>query len=243
MTWSFPIPKRSPSEQLCTSSAVRLLYSSNQKTTALTIPKTYTVNNSHTVLINSMIRIIPMLPSHWQAVAAIYQEGIDTGCATFETSSPKSFESWDTAHMSSCRFVAVNGSLGKSVEGVESAPSSNDETVTTEETEEVVMGWAALSPVSSRCVYGGVAEVSVYVGQNHRGKGVGTQLLQKLIESSEGQGIWTLQSGIFPENEGSIALHKHVGFRYIGTRERIGKLKGVWKDNVLFERRSKVVGL
>ena len=187
---------------------------------------------------DSMVHIIkPMLASHWPAVAAIFFEGIKTGCATFETSPPSSFRSWDDAHMVSCRFVAVAeiNNNNPIVNGETSAPAAAEE--------EVVVGWAALSPVSSRCVYGGVAEVSVYVSQSHRGKGVGRQLLKKLIQSSEDEGIWTLQSGIFPENKGSIALHKNVGFRYIGTREKIGKLAGVWKDNVLFERRSKVVGL
>ena len=106
-----------------------------------------------------------------------------------------------------------------------------------------MLGWAALSPVSDRCVYGGVAEVSVYVGQNHKGKGVGKLLMQHLIEHSESEGFWTLQSGIFPENKGSIRLHEKVGFRYLGKRERVGKLNGTWKDNLLFERRSKVIGI
>jgi phosphinothricin acetyltransferase len=164
----------------------------------------------------SAIKIRPMLPSDWDTVSNIYQEGINTGFATFETSAP-SFESWDDAHMNSCRLVAVEG--------------------------QKIMGWAALSPVSSRCVYGGVAEVSVYVGQSSRGKGVGKSLMKELIEKSEAEGLWTLQSGIFPENEGSVELHKKVGFRYIGKRERVGKLDGVWKDNLLFERRSETVGL
>ena len=205
-----------------------------------------------------MINIVPMKPSHWEAVAAIYQEGIDTGCATFETSPPASFESWDKAHMASCRFVAVAVTEhdGNGTPSVKTDNNDKTATTTTADTSSIshgedsaaevgssIMGWAALSPVSSRCVYGGVAEVSVYVGQNHRGKGVGTQLLRKLIKSSEEEGIWTLQSGIFPENIGSIVLHQQVGFRYIGKREKIGKLKGVWRDNALFERRSTVVGL
>ena len=195
-----------------------------------------------------MIHIKPMLASHWPAVAAIYQSGIDTGCATFERSPPSSFESWDDAHMTSCRFVAVEVTNGNPIaddDNNDDANTSRNEEADApkKEKEEVIMGWAALSPVSSRCVYGGVAEVSVYVSQSHRGKCVGTQLLNKLIQSSEEEGIWTLQSGVFPENKGSIALHKSVGFRYIGTREKIGKLAGVWRDNVLFERRSKVVGL
>ena len=157
-----------------------------------------------------------MNPDDWTEVSKIYAEGIDTGFATFEINVP-AYESWDAAHLKTCRFVAESN--GK------------------------IMGWAALSPVSSRCVYGGVAEVSVYVGQKSRGLGLGELLMNRLISESEMEGIWTLQSGIFPENEGSIKLHKKVGFRYIGKRERVGKLAGEWKDNVLFERRSKTVGI
>lgn len=157
-----------------------------------------------------------MNPDDWTEVSKIYAEGIDTGFATFETNVP-TYKSWDAAHLKTCRFVAESN--GK------------------------IMGWAALSPVSSRCVYGGVAEVSVYVGQKCRGLGLGELLMNRLISESEMEGIWTLQSGIFPENEGSIKLHKKVGFRYIGKRERVGKLAGEWKDNVLFERRSSTVGI
>ena len=165
---------------------------------------------------SSIISIRNMDPSDWQAVSKIYEEGIATGFATFETGIP-SYETWDAAHMTSCRLVATEN--GK------------------------VLGWAALSPVSSRCVYGGVAEVSVYIKKDSRGKGVGQLLMLALIEESEAAGLWTIQAGIFPENEGSIELHKKVGFRYIGKRERVGKLDGVWKDNLLFERRSKTVGI
>lgn len=156
------------------------------------------------------------MASDWEAVSKIYTQGIATGFATFETNTP-SFEAWDAAHMTSCRIVATEN--------------------------EKVLGWAALSPVSSRCVYGGVAEVSVYVGSDSRGKGVGKLLMNNLIKESEAAGLWTIQSGIFPENTGSIALHKKAGFRYIGKRERVGKLDGVWKDNLLFERRSDAVGI
>lgn len=152
----------------------------------------------------------------WTSVAAIYKEGIATGFATFETSVPP-FESWDKAHMTSCRFVAE---------------SSN-----------TIVGWVALSPVSSRCVYGGVAEISVYISKASRGNGIGKLLLKHLIDASEQEGIWTLQSGIFPTNHGSIKVHEAVGFRLIGKRERVGKLNGQWIDNVLFERRSRIVGL
>ena len=157
-----------------------------------------------------------MYPTDWDSVAKIYEQGIATGYATFEKNVP-SFEAWDNAHLSSCRLVAIE----------------ND----------TVIGWAALSAVSSRCVYGGVAEVSVYVAREHSGKGIGKMLMLHLIPQSEKEGIWTLQSGIFPENEGSIVLHKKVGFRYIGKREKVGQLDGIWKDNLLFERRSKIVGI
>ena len=162
------------------------------------------------------MEIRPMQAKDWQTVSKIYEEGIATGFASFETSTP-TYEAWDSAHMASCRLVATE----------------NDK----------VFGWAALSPVSNRCVYGGVAEVSVYVGQESRGKGVGQLLIYALIKESETEGLWTLQSGIFPENEGSVVLHKKAGFRYIGKRERVGKLDGIWKDNLLFERRSETVGL
>jgi len=165
---------------------------------------------------NFAIKIRTMLASDWKAVAKIYLEGIQTGFATFETSVP-SYEAWDAAHMPSCRIVALEN--------------------------EEILGWAALSPVSSRCVYGGVAEVSVYVGENSRGKGVGKRLLQQLTQESEAEGLWTIQSGIFPENVGSIELHKKMGFRFIGKRERVAKLDGVWKDNLLFEKRSKTIGI
>ncbi len=151
----------------------------------------------------------------WQQVRSIYLEGIATGDATFETKAP-SWEEWDAGHLRDARLVARNG---------------ND-----------VLGWAALSPVSSRCVYGGVAEVSVYVSEKGRGRGVGRVLLEALIEESERNGIWTLQAGIFPENVASVGLHLRCGFREVGRRERIGKLNGVWRDTLLFERRSKSVG-
>ena len=160
--------------------------------------------------------IRPMLPSDWEAVAKIYAEGIATGVATFETQVP-SYEAWDKAHMNTCRFVA--------------------------EHQHVLLGWVALSPVSSRCVYGGVAEVSVYIAEEARGKGVGKRLLEHLITESEKEGLWTLQSGVFPTNSASIKVHESVGFRCIGKRERVGKLNGQWIDNVLFERRSNIVGV
>ena len=161
------------------------------------------------------IQILPMKGTDWPAVSGIYAEGIATGIATFEKVVPD-FENWDKNHLSTCRLVAVK--------------------------EQKVLGWAALSPVSGRCVYGGVAEVSVYIGKKFRGLGIGKLLLNNLIEQSETAGLWTLQAGIFPENKGSIKLHEKLGFRRIGHRERIGQLDGIWKDNVIFERRSKKVG-
>ncbi|MEM8507147.1 MAG: N-acetyltransferase family protein [Bacteroidota bacterium] len=163
----------------------------------------------------SLIR--PMQAEDWNAIARIYREGIVTGIATFESEVP-SYKDWDTAHLEMCRFVA--------------------------ELKGNTVGWAALSPVSSRCVYGGVAEVSVYVSEKVRSKGIGQTLLQRLIRESEHNGFWTLQAGIFPENDASIHLHRKVGFRFLGKREKVGKTSlGIWKDNLVFERRSKIVGI
>ncbi|NNG11387.1 MAG: N-acetyltransferase [Arenibacter sp.] len=162
------------------------------------------------------MEIRKMHKEDWPYVAQIYQEGMDTGVATFEKEVPD-YELWDANHLEVGRLVATNGSA--------------------------VMGWAALSPVSSRCVYGGVAEVSVYVGSLFTKLGVGKSLMEGLILESEKAGFWTLQSGIFPENKASIALHQKVGFRYIGKRERIGKRNNLWIDNLLFERRSTLVGI
>jgi phosphinothricin acetyltransferase len=159
--------------------------------------------------------ICPMLPRHWAAVRAIYLEGISTGNATFETVAPE-WEQWDRTHLASCRFVAI---------------SQSD-----------VAGWGALSPVSKRAAYAGVSEVSVYVAQQYRAKGVGKQLLRALVAESERQNIWTLQAGIFPENAPSLELHRQAGFRVVGTRERLGCLGGRWRDVVLMERRSRVAG-
>jgi phosphinothricin acetyltransferase len=167
------------------------------------------------LLTSQAMKIRPMLPGDWPEVARIYSEGISTGFATFEKQVP-AYETWDKAHVPSCRLIAAEG--------------------------DTVLGWAALSPVSGRCVYGGVAEVSVYVGKDHQGKGIGKALLAELVRESERAGFWTLQSGIFPENVGSVQIHLHCGFRKIGYRERIGQLDGVWKDNLIFERRSTKVG-
>ena len=163
-----------------------------------------------------MITLNLMKPSHWKAVKEIYEEGIATGNATFQLSAPN-WEEWNNSHLQHSRIVAKEDNN--------------------------VLGWAALTPVSGRCVYAGVAEVSVYVSDKARGKGVGKQLLQKLIEESEANNIWTLQAGIFPENIPSIKIHEACGFRIFGTRERIGKMNGVWRDNLQLERRSKTVGI
>ena len=154
-------------------------------------------------------------PEDWPEVARIFEAGIRTGNATFETEVP-SWEAWDAAHLPSHRFVA--------------------------EREGRVVGWIALVPVSSRCCYEGVAEVSAYVAEGARGEGVGRALLARLIENSERGGIWTLETGVFPENEPSLALLHRFGFRVVGTRERIGRLHGVWRDVTFLERRSEVVG-
>jgi len=162
------------------------------------------------------IAIEPMTEEHWQSVRDIFAQGIATGNATFETSTP-TWEEWDSRHLPTCRLVAVGGNS--------------------------VVGWAALSPVSSRQVYRGVAEVSVYVAENVRGQGVGAALLAELIEESERNGIWTLQAGILAENAASLHLHDKAGFRIVGRRERIGCLDGQWRDTVLMERRSNIVGV
>lgn len=151
----------------------------------------------------------------WKQVSKIYQEGLDTGNATFELNVP-AWDEWDKGHIKECRIVA--------------------------EIDNKVIGWSALSPISSRCVYGGVAEVSVYVSSKFTGQKIGTQLLEKLISASENNGIWTLQAGIFTENKGSIIIHERLGFRKVGYREKIGQMNGVWRDILLLEKRSKLVG-
>ncbi len=161
------------------------------------------------------VHIETMADADWTAVRDIYLSGIATGHATFETE-PPSWEAWNHDHLESPRLVARDGSA--------------------------LVGWAALAPVSGRCVYGGVAEVSVYVDTAARGRGVGTSLLRALIAHSEKAGIWTLEAGVFPENEASIAIHKRCGFREVGLREKLGKMHGVWRDVVLLERRSTRVG-
>jgi L-amino acid N-acyltransferase YncA len=158
---------------------------------------------------------------HWEQVRVVYLEGLATGQATFETEAPE-WEVWHAAHQPFARLVAcADGAAGGDRE---------------------VLGWAALSPVSRRRVYEGVAEVSVYVAGRARGAGVGGALLRALVEESERGGVWTLQAGVFPENAASLALHARCGFREVGRRERIGRLGGVWRDTLLLERRSGRVG-
>jgi L-amino acid N-acyltransferase YncA len=161
--------------------------------------------------------VIEALCAHdWEQVRAIYLEGIATGQATFQTSAPE-WEEWDAGHLPHCRLVA--------------------------RTDGRVLGWAALSPTSKRACYAGVAEVSVYIAAAARGQGVGKALLAALIAASEEHGIWTLWAAIFPENAASIRLHVQAGFREVGRRERIAQLHGVWRDTVILERRSQVVGV
>ncbi len=163
------------------------------------------------------MELLPLTAAHWPAVRTIYEQGLATGHATFATAAP-TWEEWDRSHLAHCRLVAV------------AAPSGP------------VLGWAALSPVSSRCVYGGVAEASVYVAPKARGQGVGRRRLAGLVAAGEQNGLWTLQAGIFPENTASVRLHEAAGFRLVGRRERIGQLRGHWRDTLLLERRSAVVG-
>ncbi len=160
------------------------------------------------------MEIKPIQPKNYSAIAEIYLQGIATGHATFQTEA-LTWIDWDKSHLPFCRLAAFeNGEM---------------------------LGWVALSPVSSRCVYGGIAEVSIYVAAEARGKGIGKLLFVQLIKESEENGLWTLQSGIFPENEVSIKLHEQMGFRKIGHREKIGNMNGIWIDNVIMERRSKIV--
>ena len=162
------------------------------------------------------LKIEAMAPQDWDAVRAIYLEGISTGNATFEKSAPD-WQVWDASHLKSCRLVARLDSE--------------------------ILGWAALSPVSGRCVYSGVAEVSVYVAERARGRKIGSRLLDALVTASEREGVWTLQAGIFPENLPSIESHKRNGFRIVGTREKLGSMDGRWRDVILMERRSAIVGV
>ena len=163
-----------------------------------------------------MLNIRDFAESDFPAVKSIYQEGIDTGNATFQQKA-KEWDEWNASVLPDCRLVA--------------------------ELEGRVVGWAALSSVSSRCVYGGVAEVSVYVGSDVAGRGLGHTLLKALVEASEKVGFWTLQAGIFPENKASLAIHAKNGFKHLGVREKLGRMNGVWRDVVFMERRSRIVGV
>lgn len=166
---------------------------------------------------NMEITIREMKSSDWDAVAVIYQEGIDTGMATFQTEIP-SYEAWNQSHIKTCRLVAV--------------------------VDDQVIGWIALSPCSTRCVYAGVAEVSIYISAGYRGKQVGEMLMKAAIAESEKEGFWSLLSVIIETNQSSIALHSKTGFRVIGYREKIAKdVNGIWQNTVMLERRSRVVGV
>jgi len=162
------------------------------------------------------LQIRTMTAEDWEPVRTIFLAGIATGQATFETEAP-TWMTWNKTHLPAPRLVAIS--------------------------REVLGGWAALGPVSARPVYAGVAEVSVYVAEQMRGKGIGELLLENLVTQSEENGIWTLQASIFPENAASISLHNTCGFREVGRRQHIAKMKGVWRDTLLFERRSKLVGV
>lgn len=157
-----------------------------------------------------------MRPEDWQDVQVIYQQGIESRQATFETAVP-TWDEWNRSKLPNCRLTALNDNL--------------------------IIGWAALSPISRRQVYAGVAEVSIYVRQKARRQGVGHTLLKALVKCSEGAGIWTLQSSVFPENQATLTLHHKLGFRIIGKRERIALHHGVWRDTILLERRSQFVGI
>ena len=158
----------------------------------------------------------PMTADDWKNVSEIYRQGIETGNATFQQEIP-TYTDWDNGHLKNCRIVAIK--------------------------DNEVAGWAALTPVSGRCVYAGVAEVSVYVADKNRGHKIGHKLLEKLIIESENEKLWTLQAGIFPENIASLKIHEALGFRKIGHRERIGQMNGIWRDIILLERRSKLIGI
>jgi phosphinothricin acetyltransferase len=164
----------------------------------------------------SLFQIDAMRSEDWPAVRDIYVDGLATGQASFETEAPD-WEQWDGARLPMCRLVARD-SYG-------------------------ILGWAALSPVSARPVYRGVAEVSVYIAQRGRGRGVGSALLAALIEAAEAAGIWTLEAKVFPENGASLSLCEKCGFRRVGVREKLGCHKGVWRDVILLERRSKITGV
>jgi phosphinothricin acetyltransferase len=160
------------------------------------------------------VTVAALEPGHWEAVRAIFRDGIDAGFATFEVT-PPDWPAWNAGHRPDCRLVALDGGE--------------------------VIGWAALAPVSARAAYAGVAEVSVYVARARQGEGIGRRLLDALVEAAEAAGIWTLQAVVFPQNEASLQLHRGAGFREVGRRRRIARLRGEWQDTVLLERRSSTV--
>jgi len=162
------------------------------------------------------MNIEPLTEKHWPEVKAIYLSGVATGNANFSFAEPE-WAGWDKTHVSNCRFVITENNK--------------------------VLGWAALTAIHDQCVFAGVAEVSIYIAEQARGKGIGKQLLRTLIDESEKNNFWTLEARIFPENIASIKIHEENGFRIIGSRERIGQLKGVWRDTLLLERRSIKVGI
>jgi phosphinothricin acetyltransferase len=162
------------------------------------------------------VQVFSMRDGDWSSVRAIYMQGIATGQATFEVNAPL-WSEWNASHLTMCRLVAKE--------------------------DDQIVGWAALSPVSGRPVYSGVAEVSVYVAASARGRGIGRALLDELVADSEQAGIWTLQASVFPENTVSVLLHVASGFRRVGRRERIGQMDGIWRDTILMERRSAIVGV
>jgi L-amino acid N-acyltransferase YncA len=162
----------------------------------------------------TLVEVQPLRPDDWPAVREIFEAGIATGDATFETVAP-SWQDWDAAHLADHRLVARDGGR--------------------------VVGWTALAPVSDRCAYAGVAENSIYVASDAQGRGVGRALLTALLASADRGGIWTVQTGIFPENQASVRLHQACGFRVVGVRERLGTLHGRWRDVLLLERRSPVI--
>ncbi len=160
------------------------------------------------------MKFVEITSLNYPSVAKIYQEGIETGMATFEETVPD-WETWKNNHLPFGNILLL--------------------------VENEIVGWASLAPTSKRNAYRGVAEVSVYVAKDHQGKGYGRQLLNELIQISENNGLWTLQAGIMRENQRSIHLHKNCGFREIGYREKVAKLQGIWRDNILLERRSKTI--
>ncbi len=166
-------------------------------------------------MLSPKINIIPFQFKHWDPVFAIYQAGIDTGVATFENQAPE-WEEWDAKFLKECRIVASQ--------------------------DDVVMGWAALQPVSKREAYKGVAEVSVYVGLLYRGRGLGMELLFRLVDLSEKNGFWMLTASIFQQNTVSLELHRKAGFEIVGVRKRIAKKDGEWVDTVIMDRRSGIIG-